>query len=347
MKVAIVGGGIHGTSAAKSLALRGHEVSLFEQFPINHVRGSSHGESRIVRKAYPDPFYTSLMAEAYPLWRDLEALAETDLLHEVGLLYLGSDSSANLQSVDAGLSQVEEPHTIFHFQDVKAVSPQVSLGEHEIAIFTPRAGWVDAHQSVTVTRHVAERFGAKFHHSQPVERKWLEKNFDAFVVAPGAWILDWAPELNVKVTLQTVAFLNAAIEGPVWIEDSEKLAYGFPTHDPDLGAKVAFHAMGGPIDPSTQDRTPDPAQVSELGRVLERRFALPPLDPIRSYGCLYTNTPDEDFRLGTLGESGFYVSACSGHGFKFGPWIGQLMADFVEQRRSPRDFPRFCSGDAR
>jgi monomeric sarcosine oxidase len=347
MKIAIVGAGIHGSSTAKVLASRGHKVTLFEQFPLLHELGSSHGESRIVRKAYPDRFYTSLMAEAYPLWQDLETESGQKLLHEVGLAYFGHQDAPNLQTVVEGLKDVEEPHQILDASSVQTVSPQLRLADDEVAVFTKRAGWVEAQKCVAVTHELAKRAGASVEVGRRVEREWLEANFDAFVVAPGSWVLDWAPTLDVKVTLQTVAYFGADISGPVWIEDSVLLAYGFPTLSPSLGVKVAYHSYGRAIDPSLTDRTPDPSLLSGLASVLTKRFAVGEPKLLRTYGCLYTNTPDEDFRFGRVGKSGFFVSACSGHGFKFGPWIGRCMADLVEGRRSLSEFLRFLHSESR
>jgi sarcosine oxidase len=341
MKVAVVGSGIHGASSANVLAGRGHEVSLYEQFQPLHDRGSSHGESRIVLKAYPDPFYTGLMAEAYPLWRDLELQSGEALLHEVGLAYVGKDDAPNLRTVVDGLSEVGEPFELLSPSNVSSVSRHLRLERNEVAVFTAAAGWVDAGKCTSVTLGLAARSGVSIHPFHRVDRAWLDRNFDAYIVAPGAWIREWVPELEVKVTLQTVAFFEALVDGPVWIEDSDRLAYGFPTRE-TLGAKVAYHSLGRPIEPESGDREPEGHLLEELGQVLSRRFGTKDPELKRAYGCLYTNTPDEDFRVGRLGHSGFYVSACSGHGFKFGPWIGRLMADFVEGKRTPEGFPRFA-----
>src|SRR5580658_432416 len=99
MKVAIVGAGVCGLSAAHTLCSRGHQVFLYEQHDLFHDRGSSHGASRIVRRAYPDAFYTACMAEAYTMWRGLEASSGRHILTECGLLYFGHRDSENLRNV--------------------------------------------------------------------------------------------------------------------------------------------------------------------------------------------------------------------------------------------------------
>lgn len=292
-----------------------------------------------MRKAYPDAYYTSLMAEAYPLWSELERESGQTLLHEVGLAYFGHAESPRLRSMAAGLDEVREPYELLDAASIGRVSPQLRLADDEIAVFTPAAGWVDAARCTTLSLALAKSHGAEFRTPQRIHPAWLMREFDTFVIAPGAWIRDWVPNLPVQVTLQTVAFFEAAVEGPVWIEDSDRFAYGFPTHE-SAGVKLAFHTMGRLIDPATDDRDPDKGLVGDLVGVLGNRLGISNAPLKRAYGCLYTNTPDEDFRLGRY-ESGFFVSACSGHGFKFGPWIGRLMADFVEGKKSPEGFPRF------
>jgi sarcosine oxidase len=143
----------------------------------------------------------------------------------------------------------------------------------------------------------------------------------------------------VEVTLQTVAYFDYPLDGPVWIEESEDHPYGFPSDR--HGAKIGLHRRGRPVDPDDPERAPDPERIEVLREVARTRFGRGGARLSFAQGCLYTNSATDDFLLGRLGENGFYASACSGHGFKFGPWIGRLLADFVDGKDAPENHPRF------
>src|SRR5580698_5253671 len=124
MTIAVVGAGICGLAAAKTLCSRGHRVTLFEQFELFHDRGSSHGESRIVRRAYADAFYTSCMSEAYPLWAELEAESGRNLITECGLLYFGGRDAPKIRGVVGGLEELRVPFELRDALSVKELLPE-------------------------------------------------------------------------------------------------------------------------------------------------------------------------------------------------------------------------------
>lgn len=338
MKVAVVGSGIHGSNAAWQLAERGHEVVLFEQNKLGHELGSSHGQSRIVRRAYPDPFYVECMMHAYPMWAELQQASGREILHEVGLLYFGDEDSANLQGILEGLKRLEVVHSAMTPIEVRQVAPMLRLHQHEMAIWSHEAGWVNARTALHACWDLARRHGAEIRQETKAHREELEKDFDAFVVCAGAWIQEWV-NLPVRVTLEAYGHVRARVEGPVWIADTPRNPYGFPTEGGLM--KIGIHQAGYTIDPESNARVPSKEAIETIQEVATERFGV--RNPVveDATGCLYTSTANEDFLLGRIGEKGFFASACSGHGFKFGPWIGKLMADFVEGKTAPNDFPRF------
>ena len=338
MKIAVVGAGVCGLAAAKTLACRGHNVTLYEQFDLFHDRGSSHGASRIVRRAYSDPFYTACMAEAYPLWAELEAESSRKLVREVGLVYFGSRDAENIQSVAKGLADLSVPFEPLDRIKIQRVFPQLRLVDQEIGIWTPEAGWVHAANALKAIYDVGIQAGLNVLTGHPADPFVLAKENDVVVVAAGAWTTLYA-KLPVNVTLQTFAYVDAQVEGPVWIEDSTNQPYGFPS-DED-GLKMGIHRAGKAIDPESDGREPDHVFLDAILRTAEYRFGLQSPSLSKPKTCLYTTTANEDFLLGNLAPNIFFASACSGHGFKMGPWIGKLLADFAEGKDCPENHPRF------
>lgn len=335
MTVAIVGAGIAGASAALALSRRGHRVSVYDRFNPGHRRGSSHGPSRIVRKAYSDSAFTEIAAEAYPLWRDLDESSGGGLLHEVGALYFGDVDSPNVIQVAEGLSRVSELYHVLDPRESKAVTPALRLERNEIGIFTPAAGWVDADRALAATIALAEGAGAIFHWQAVIAPESLPEA-DAVVIAAGPFVRDFLPEIGATPTHQTVAYLPIESPGAVWIEDGPDYLYGFPSKD-GL-SKVAPHTWGLPIDPHEDPGPAEEAQLDLVAEFARRRFGYEG-PPAFTEVCRYTNLWKDRFYFGETHPGVLLVSACSGHGFKFGPWVGARIADWVEGNRT------FATGD--
>ena len=312
MDVAVVGAGIHGLSAARRLAEAGHRTVLFDPRPVGHGLGSSHGPSRIVRRAYPDARHTALMTEAYPLWRELESASGTNLFHEVGLLGFGPADGPYVAGLAAALASQGVP-----FERGGAWRmPGLRLEKGEDSVFVPEAGWADANAALRATHALALAAGVEH---VPTEATDLDR-FDRVAICAGPWVRRFWPEAPVRITLQATAFLRTPIEGPVWIEDGPSLLYGFP------GGKVGIHRPGPEIDPDGEDRIPPPEMMAAIRDFAPRRLGVE-CRVEGATGCLYTTTPDEGFRFHRRDARTLVVLACSGHGFKFGPWVGRKVAE--------------------
>lgn len=337
MNIGVLGGGIVGLSAARILAERGHQITLYEQFAMFHERGSSHGRTRIVRRAYPDAFYTACMSEAYPMWAELEAASGRQLVDECGLLYFGDRDTANVTSMIAGLDANHVPYSVLKAENCRECISCVQLDPNEVGVFTPEAGWVNAAAALQASYDLARKAGTQFLQTKIKNLNEIEREHDAVIVASGAWITEFL-DLDVKVSLQTFGYIDAQVAGPVWIDDPS-LTYGFPSDD--LGQKIGAHIPGESVDPNQTDRTPDKQQMRQLTEVAHRRFGNPNPQLTHVKTCMYTSTQSEDFRIGQLGTNSVFASACSGHGFKMGPWVGRILADIVEGKDTPENHPRF------
>lgn len=334
MNIAIIGAGIMGASTAYACAKRGHEVTIFDQYKPGHTNGSSHGNSRIVRKAYPDPFYTEIMKKGYHLWQELQSHATEQILFETGLVYFGKRSSHELQQVTESLRANGVQQSIFNWPDF----PDLSLQEDEIGYVTKEAGWVHASRGVQTLLRLSK---VKQVQQQINDPKELATDFDRVIVCAGAWAKSLF-NLPVTVTRQTFAYVRThePMEGMVWIDDTHPMLYGFPSEPDRCAIKVGVHNLGDETDPDEPGQ-PNADHLEMIRDCARRRFGIQNPVLLDQTTCLYTRTADEDFLWGEASTDVFWASPCSGHGFKFGPWVGERLTDFAEGKMHPRDIPRF------
>jgi sarcosine oxidase len=330
MRIAVVGAGINGLAAARAIARRGHDVTIYEQFELDHNRGSSHGASRIFRLSYPDVVWVRMARESFDGWRALERETGEQLLELSGILELvAGDEDGSCRAFDEAAVAYE----VLEASEVARRFP-VSVPDGMHAVFQTDAGCVYADRA----RH-AFLASARAHGATLVERERVEDlddvDADVVVVTAGPWARDLLAragiDLPVVTTCETVAFFRLVSDRPIpSVVDFKRGGRGHATyalHDPVHGLKLGIHQAGVPVDPDDQPG-PDEELVALMREAVGRYFPAADPEPAAVDTCLYTNTDDERFVLDRY-DRVVVGSACSGHGFKFAPVVGERLADLA------------------
>ncbi len=360
--------------AAWRLAQAGHEVVALERFRLDHDRGSSYGDSRIVRRVYPDPLYTSLMAASYALWEELNALSHATpdgltLFQPCGGIFFGPQTHPHIAAAQAALEAGGVAFDLWTAADRSRHFPALKLAEDEIAIHEPSMGFARASAAVRFAAHLARTQGAQILEERTVVGieahgsgvvATLEDgerlHGDRLLIAAGAWTQPLLASLGVTIPLTVtrqayVHFAPAAHPEnfavgrlPVWI-DAAANTYGFPALGPGSvdGVKLGLHDHGAAVTPETVNRSVTEADRDAAHRYARRRFEGLSDQVVYEKVCLYSNTPDEDFVIDAVPglPAVLFISACSGHGFKFTPLLGQIAAALLTDQPVPYDLSRF------
>ncbi len=351
--VIVLGLGGMGSAAAAHLARRGVSVIGLEQFEPNHANGSSHGETRIIRKAYfESPDYVPLLERAYELWDELEKTSGQDLLTINGGLNIGTIESgfvagSTRSAREYGL-EVEE----LDAPAVRERFPGFQLPDNLVALFDPSAGFLRPERCVAAHVDVARRHGADLRFSTQatgwsatdsgveVQTESGTISAECLVIAAGPWsravITGWNAPLEVWRIVNvhfdsTVADRFAPERCPVFlIEVPEGHYYGFPAL-PGQGVKLGRHDVGQVCTPETINRAVEQSEINMLRDLLDTYLPGASGPVIRTLTCMYTNTPDTHFVIDKHPEFSNVVLACgfSGHGFKFASAVGETLADLA------------------
>ena len=366
MRIAVVGSGIMGACAARELAAQAHDVTLFEQFDVDHDRGSSYGDSRIIRRFYDDPYYTALMPQAYALWHDLERSSGRQLVETLGGLYFGPRGHARLAGAQQGLRSVGADATLIDAPEMRERFPAFRFGDDEVGMVDELAGSLRASLCVRTAVEAARATGARLVVGATVRSLARGRGggieldvdgdahrFERGVLCAGPWSARLVPwmHLPIRVTRQQYVHLTPTSDAalfasgamPIWI-DAATDWYGFPHHGERAGVKIASHVFGATVDPDDVDRTISADDITRTRAYAQRRLpALAGGDVAYAKTCLYSVTPDEDFIVDTVEDvpACAIVAGCSGHAFKFGMLLGALAADLALDRAPRADITRF------
>ncbi len=363
----VIGLGGMGSAALAHLSGRGLDVLGLEQFQTGHDRGSSHGETRIIRRAYFEhPDYVPLVERSYALWDDLESATETKLVNRTGLALFGGPSG----EVVPGVRRAAAAHGLDIWDvdraDVLSRFPGFAPSADMDVLYEPDAGilaveaCVQAHlqQAVRCSAHIVEREAVVSWRSTGIEVEVRTEGAchkaSHLVICAGAWtstlLRDWC--VSMQVRRQVVSWFGTrgrryrVEEGcPVFCFDTDDgFFYGFPVLD-ERGIKIARHDRGEIVeDPGAIDRSKQSIDRASVERFIDRY--LPDVVPTAMHHsvCMYTMTPDSHFIIDRHRDYPNVVIAAgfSGHGFKFAPVVGSILADLVTTGKTaePIDFLR-------
>lgn len=363
----VIGLGGMGAATAWHLARRGQRVLGLEQYLLAHDRGSSHGHTRIIRQAYFEhPDYVPLLKHAYAYWDELAGETGQEIINLCGMFIAGKPTDTVVAGTrhaasvhDLPLESVSADDAINRFPNLRA-DPDMDI------LFDPLGGYLRVENCVTAHLYGARNAGADLRRNEAVlswERDGSgyrvktvkgEHVAASLVICAGPWAGSLLQELNLPLRTHRVAMtwfqpetgVHDEEEGaPVFgIQTQEGFFYGFPCID-GKGVKVARHEAGEFIaDPTEMNRVVSDVDVAPI-----RDFALRHLADLRTERwtgatCIYTMTPDEHFIVDRHPEHEhvYFAAGFSGHGFKFTPVIGAIMADFcIDGKTSePAEFLR-------
>ena len=359
--VIVLGTGGMGSAACAHLAARGATVIGLDRFPLAHDRGSSHGQTRLIRQAYFEhPDYVPLLLEAYRLWRKLEEVTGTRLLVESGLLLAGPENGEAVAGALHAAAIHRLPVERLTAGAARQRWPAFALDDDFLAVWEPAAGYLLVEECVRAHADVAKRHGARFEEGVAihgwhagargvaVETDQGTFHADRLVITPGAWAADLLelPSVALVVLKKTLCWYRPPAEHratfaagpepgtglPCFAFDTPAgFYYGFPALD-DRGVKMAEHTGGTPVaDPLALDRSLDRAEEARVAAVARARLPALGSDLVHHAACLYTMTPDAHFLIGLHPEQSRVAIAAgfSGHGFKFASVVGAILADLA------------------
>jgi glycine/D-amino acid oxidase-like deaminating enzyme len=362
--VIVVGAGICGVTSALELRRRGYRVSLFDPGPLPHPNASSTDISKMVRMDYgSDELYMALMEETFPRWEAWNAQWGEALYHQDGFLIMTRSpmQPGGFEYDSYTLLQKRGHHPErLNSAALKERFPAWNAANYPDGYYNRRAGWAESGKVVSRLLQTAQAEGIQLHQGKTFARL-LERgsrvtgitladgethHADFVVIAAGAWTPTLLPDLSdlMWATGQPVLHFKPAHPAEYrpprfvpWAADISNTGwYGFPANADGI-VKIANHGIGRRMSPDE----PRVVGANEEARFREfLRSTFPGLADAPVVGtrlCLYCDTWDGNFWIDhDPNRPGLIVAAGdSGHGFKFAPSLGRLVADVLERKPNP------------
>jgi sarcosine oxidase len=363
--VAVVGLGAIGSAVLHHLARRGRRVVGIERYYPGHERGSSHGETRIIRLGYFEhPSYVPLVRAALQAWRELEAHSGRKLLDITGVIEIGAADSVLIKGTLDSARQHALTHEVLDGVTLTRRFPAFRVPPEFVAVLQPDGGFLMAEAAIHMFVGLAKAAGAQIRLGETVREVKsragsvrLETNrglidTGSVVIAAGAWAPSLLPALPVlRATRQVLAWfapidrdLFTRDRFPVFLLESPRgMHYGFPVIG-NSGLKIAkHHHLDETVDPDDHNRVISSEDEAAIRDAIADYLPAANGPLLSTKTCLYTMSPDGDFIVDQMpGEPQIVVaSPCSGHGFKFAPVLGAAIADLVTAGTTSYDISRF------
>jgi sarcosine oxidase len=361
----VIGAGAFGGWTALHLLERGARVTLIDAWGPGNSRSSSGGETRVMRGTYgPDQPYTEMAARALELWAKYERKWKRRFLHGSGVLWMasGRDDGFERGSIES-LRSAGIKYRQLSATQLKKRWPQINLEGIEWGIFEPECGYLDARASCAAVVEAFVTAGGEYRQVQvsyaglstPLSKGLVmldqhtpRLKADFYVFACGPWMAKMISFLRktVRSTKQDVFFFGPPFRDavyftdahlPVWGDHRDHFYYGIPGSD-RRGFKIADDTRGPDFDPTNGERIVDTATLKNVREYIALRFpALKDAPLIETRVCQYEQTPDSHFIIDRHpeNENVWLVGGGSGHGFKHGPVVGEMMAELILKDREP------------
>ncbi|XP_040279349.1 peroxisomal sarcosine oxidase [Bufo bufo] len=354
----VLGAGIQGSFTAYHLAKNHKKTLLLDQFPLPHSRGSSHGQTRIIRRAYAEDFYTNMMEESYQLWAELEKESGIQLYRKTGIVVIAPTGNEEFELICKNMEEGQMSWGTLTQEEFMQKYPGFLLKPGEVVCCDHDGGVLSADKAL---RAVQEQFkkmggvirdGEKVTHVQPGQVVTVTTASSVFeteklVITAGPWAQKVLSPLGLELPLKTlrinVCYWKEKIPGRsgllqniptflgVNLNGEEHEVYGLPSQEYPGLFKICFHG-GNEADPEERELQDKPNKIDDI-KILCNFISqyLPDLHPKPAVieQCMYTNTPDCNFILDyhPVHKNIVIGSGFSGHGFKLSPLVGKILCE--------------------
>ena len=369
--IAVIGAGAFGGWTALYLLRRGARVTLIDAWGPGNSRSSSGGETRIIRGTYgPNQPYTKMAAHAMRLWKEHEARWRRQLIHRTGVLWMATSNttssakSNNDEFERDSLPMLHEAGIAYEELSGKEVGerwPQINVEDVRWAIHEPEGGFLKARVACQAVLEGFLAEGGEYKQAA-VSPRDLESGIrdglklsdgsnlmaDQYVFACGPWLGKLFPETVgnlIRPTKQDVFFFGppagddrfSEAKLPVWADHRDRFIYGIPSSD-GRGFKVADDTRGPDFDPTSGERTVNEEGLKAIRDYVAFRFpAMKDAPLVETRVCQYENSPDHHLIVDRHPNTKnvWIVGGGSGHGFKHGPALGEMLAKWIIEEQDP------------